>query len=110
MASDPEECLVCDRPVSGVLSVLSGKYAMQILCAVGAHGSLRFGAIEAHLPGASTATLTDRLDELAAAGLVDRTRYREMPPRVEYELTERGAQLTERVEPVVEWATQRRND
>lgn len=110
MASDSTDCLVCERPVSGVLSVLSGKYAMQILCALGAHGSLRFGALCDHLPGASTATLTDRLDELVAAGLISRTRYREMPPRVEYTLTDTGEELHGRVEPVVEWATSRRGN
>lgn len=109
MAPDSVACLVCEQSVSGVLSVLSGKYAMQILCAVGAHGSLRFGAIEDHLPGASTATLTDRLDELVTAGLVSRTRHSEMPPRVEYALTEDGETLRNRVEPVVEWANQRAN-
>lgn len=108
MATDTEGCLVCERSASGVLSVLSGKYAMRILCAVGAHGSLRFGALDEHLPSASTATLTDRLDELVAAGLLSRTRYQEMPPRVEYELTESGTELRERLEPVVEWATRPR--
>lgn len=106
MAPD-DTCLVCNRPVSGVLSVLSGKYAMQILCAVGAHGSLRFGALSEHLPGASTATLSDRLDELVAAGLLTRTRHKEMPPRVEYALTTEGRDLVTHVGPVVEWATNR---
>ena len=64
-----------------------------------------FGDLETHLSTASTSTLSDRLDELAEAGLVMRTQHNEIPPRVEYELTEQGEQLRERLEPLLEWAT-----
>ncbi|MFW6354904.1 MAG: winged helix-turn-helix transcriptional regulator [Verrucomicrobiota bacterium] len=55
------------------------------------------------MPGASTSTLSARLDELVDAGLLDRERYAEIPPRVEYELTDDGAELAERLRPVAEW-------
>lgn len=108
MVPDPEACSICRDSMPGVLSVLSGKYAIGIVCAVGAHGRLRFKDLEEHFPGASTATLTDRLDELVATGLLTRTRYKEVPPRVEYELTADGRELRERCEPLLEWATNRR--
>lgn len=80
---------------------------MQVVNVVGVHGSLRFGDLEDHLPTASTSTLTARLEELVEAGLMVRTQYDEIPPRVEYELTEEGKQLRERLEPLLEWAADR---
>jgi len=60
-------------------------------------GRRRFGELRAALPGVSPKTLTDRLRELEQAGLVTRTMYAEIPPRVEYELTPIGHEL----EPVL---------
>lgn len=94
----------CDCLLSETMELLGRKYAMEVVCVVAAHGRVRFGDIEAHLPAASTSTLSDRLDELAAAGLVVREQFAEVPPRVEYELTEAGERLGERLEPLLEWA------
>lgn len=97
----------CYCPLTGVVEVLARKYAMQLVCVVGAYGTARFGVLEAHLPTASTSTLSARLDELAEAGLVEREQYNEIPPRVEYSLSEEGEELRDRLEPVLEWASER---
>jgi GMP synthase (glutamine-hydrolysing) len=81
VTENPVDCLVCERPTTGVVSVLTGKDAMQIVRAVDAHGTVRFGDPEEHLPAASTATLSDRLAELWAAGLLSRTRRCRSRPR-----------------------------
>lgn len=94
----------CHCVLSDVIGLLGRKYVMEIVCIVGTHGTVRFGEIESHLPEASTSTLSTRLDELVDAGLVERERYAEIPPRVEYELSGDGAELAARFEPVVEWA------
>ncbi|WP_335999756.1 winged helix-turn-helix transcriptional regulator [Halorientalis halophila] len=93
----------CYCLLSDVMELLGKKYVMDLVCIVAMHGRARFGEIESHLPGASTSTLSTRLDELEAAGLVRREQYDEIPPRVEYELTPEGAELGERLEPVLEW-------
>lgn len=107
----PEDCTgdapPCYCPLSGVIETLAGKYAMQLVCVVGALEPVRFGTIEEHLEGASTSTLSARLDELESEGLVTRTQYDEIPPRVEYELTDDGKELGERLEPVLAWAEDR---
>jgi DNA-binding HxlR family transcriptional regulator len=77
---------------------------MQLINVIGVHGALRFSELEDHLPTASTSTLSDRLQELVEAGLVTRTQYDEIPPHVEYELTDNGEQLRDRLEPLLEWA------
>jgi len=60
---------------------------------------LRFGAIEGHLSSASTSTISKRLDEFEDAGLISRTQYNEIPPRVEYSLTGDGDDVRTRLEP-----------
>lgn len=102
--------VTCYCPLSGIVDVLARKYAMQLVSVVGAHGRMRFGEIEDHIGPASTATLSNRLDELAAAGLLDRTQYDEIPPRVEYELTDEGRELEERLQPVLQWADAREGE
>lgn len=97
----------CYCPLTGVVEVLSRKYAMQSICVIGAHGTVRFGDLEAHLPTASTSTLSARLDELAEAGLIEREQYDEIPPRVEYSLSPEGEELCDRLEPLLRWASER---
>jgi DNA-binding HxlR family transcriptional regulator len=97
----------CHCLLSDVMEILGQKYVMDLVCVIGIHEQVRFGEIEDHIPGASTSTLSARLDELEAAGLVAREQYDEIPPRVEYELTEEGAELAERLEPLIEWLAER---
>lgn len=97
----------CDCLDSTVLDLIGRKYAMEVVCVVANHERARFGKIEDHLPDASTSTLSARLDELEAEGLVSRERYDEIPPRVEYELTDDGRELGERLRPVIEWIAER---
>jgi DNA-binding HxlR family transcriptional regulator len=97
----------CYCPLTGVIDTLGRKYAMQLISIIGAHDSLRFAEIEAHLTSASTSTISKRLSEFEEAGLISRTQYNEIPPRVEYALTRDGYEVRERLEPLLEWAEQR---
>lgn len=97
----------CDCLEDPLLALLGRKYALEVLCVISAHGTVRFGTVESHLPDASTSTLSSRLEELVEAGLIARHRYDEIPPRVEYELTDDGHELGERLTPVVEWIATR---
>ncbi|MEZ3117479.1 winged helix-turn-helix transcriptional regulator [Halobaculum sp. MBLA0147] len=94
----------CYCPLTGVIDVLGRKYAMQLISIIGAHETLRFAEIESHLPGASSSTVSRRLDEFEEAGLLSRTQYDEIPPRVEYSLTADGREVSDRLEPLLEWA------
>jgi len=108
--SSPPVCDVdgtCYCPLTGIITTLSRKYAMQLISIIGAHRTLRFAEIEDHLPSASTSTISKRLDEFEDAGLVSRTQYDEIPPRVEYALTDDGYEVRERLEPLLEWADRR---
>lgn len=96
----------CRCVASDLFDLLGRKYALEIVCIVANHGTARFGEIEEHLPDASSTTLSSRLDELEAASLLDRERYDEIPPRVEYKLSAQGAELAARMEPLAEWVVE----
>lgn len=68
---------------------------------------MRFVEIESHLTSASTSTISKRLDEFEEEGLISRTQYDEIPPRVEYALTDEGSEVRERLGPLLEWAVGR---
>lgn len=93
-------------PAGEIVDLLASKYAMQVVQAVGIAGTAQFSDIEATLPEASSSTLSTRLQELTSAGILVREQYDELPPRVEYSLTDRGESLQERVDPVLEWVTE----
>ncbi|ADQ69286.1 winged helix-turn-helix transcriptional regulator [Halogeometricum borinquense] len=94
----------CYCPLGGVMELLSRRYAMQVICVVGAIGPARYGEIAETFGEVSSSTLSTRLDELVERGYLSREQYAEIPPRVEYELTERGDELREKLDPLLEWA------
>jgi len=95
--------LDCLCPLDGVMDLLSRRYAMQLVCVVGAIGPARYGDVEETFDGVSSSTLSTRLDELVEAGILAREQYAEIPPRVEYELTDTGEELGRRLEPLLKW-------
>ena len=98
--ADDVQCLC---PLGGVMDLLSRKHAMQVVCVVAALQPVRYGEIEDAFGEVSSSTLSTRLDELVEAGLLERERYAEIPPRVEYSLTEDGKELGELLEPLLAW-------
>lgn len=93
----------CYCHVRGILEIISRKYAIQLICLLADRGPLRYGDIEGLFGDVSSSTLSTRLDDLADANLISRERYDEIPPRVEYDLTDRGRELGERLEPLIGW-------
>lgn len=97
----------CYCHLDGLMDLLSRRYAMQLICVVGAIGPARYGEIESAFEDVSSSTLSSRLDELVAAGYLAREQYAEIPPRVEYDLTDDGDELCRRLQPLLEWAADR---
>lgn len=94
-----------DCPVGRALAVIGGKWTMLILRELYV-GTRRFGELRAALAGISPKTLTERLRILEQQGIVSRTVYPEVPPRVEYSLTGRGRTLGPIIEAMREWGAQ----
>ncbi len=80
-------------PTELAMEVVGGKWKLVILEHL-EPGTLRFGQLQRTLPGITARMLTRQLRELEADGLVHRTVHAEVPPKVEYALSDRGRTLT----------------
>jgi DNA-binding HxlR family transcriptional regulator len=89
-------------PVERALAVVGAKWTLLILHNL-MDGPRRFGELERMIEGASPKMLTARLRELEQLGLVDRTVYAEVPPRVEYQLTDAGKSLKPIIDSLADW-------
>ncbi|MBI4828618.1 MAG: helix-turn-helix transcriptional regulator [Nitrospinae bacterium] len=100
----------CDPfcPVHKAMDVLQGKWTLLILRDL-LGGKKRFGKLRASLAGVSPRTLSARLRELENSGIIKRTVFAEVPPRVEYELTAKGAGLGGVIRAMAKWGAKWRN-
>lgn len=95
---DIEHC-----PVAKVQKVIRGKWSMVIIYFLSC-GTLRFSQLKRKMPQVTEANLTKELRMLKQYGLVHREVYREVPPRVEYSLTEIGQKFIPVLEALEHWA------
>jgi DNA-binding HxlR family transcriptional regulator len=91
------------RAVSSVLGRVGDKWSVLIIVLLG-DGTKRFNEIKRLVGGISQRMLTLTLRGLERDGLVTRTIYPTIPPRVDYELTEAGRSLWDAVQPLAQWA------
>jgi DNA-binding HxlR family transcriptional regulator len=91
-----------DDPVERSLAVIGLKWALLIVRDL-LDGPRRFTEIERSLRRANPKMITARLRELEQAGLLSRTIYAEVPPRVEYALTDRGHALRSVIDALRQW-------
>ena len=91
-------------PIRNVLSRFSSKWAMLILCVLSENEATRFNTISKAIPDISPKVLTETLRNLEADGVVKRKLYAEIPPKVEYSLTELGKSLMPILNNLISWA------
>ncbi|MEV0910305.1 winged helix-turn-helix transcriptional regulator [Streptomyces hokutonensis] len=94
-------------PVREVLDRVAGKWSVQILVAA-AHGPIRFTELERSIEGISRRMLTLTLRNLERDGLVTRTVFPTVPPKVEYQLTPVAQELHETLQRLTDWAERNR--
>ena len=82
-----------DCPIRRVLKVLSGQWRPQIIYTLYKHPACRFGQLQKAMPRVTNAMLTATLRDLERIGIVERRQFTEMPPHVEYSLTDKGCAL-----------------
>jgi DNA-binding HxlR family transcriptional regulator len=87
-----------------MLARIGDKWSVGVIHMLGVEGTLRFGALRRRLPRISQRMLTVTLRGLERDGLVRRTMYPVVPPRVEYTLTPLGATLREIVGALIDWS------
>lgn len=86
-----------------ILNHIGNKWSLFVIHALGIDGRMRFSNLESHIKGISQRMLTKCLRELERDGLISRSVFPEVPPRVEYELTELGKGLLVQVTPLWLW-------
>jgi DNA-binding HxlR family transcriptional regulator len=92
-----------------VLDVIANKWTNLVVCAL-RDGPLRFGQLRRHLDGITQKMLTQTLRALERDGLVTRTLYPTIPPRVDYELTDLGHSAAALFDGLIVWAQQHVGD
>jgi DNA-binding HxlR family transcriptional regulator len=93
--------------IDAALDVVSGKWKGLVLWELHTHGVRRFAELRRALPGVSEKMLTQHLRQMEEDGLLHRTVHAEVPPKVEYSLTESGTALNAALGPLGEWGRER---
>ena len=92
-------------PIAGALKIVGGRWKMRLLCTLYVDGPQRYGVLAKKTAGVTSAMLAASLRELEEDGIVTRTQYPGIPPKVEYALTERGRSLWPILHRLAHWAT-----
>ena len=102
MRKDPESFQRC-RTISTIQKLLGGKWKLEILYYVGVSGLHRFGQLRRCLGNVTESSLTKQLRELERDGFLHRRDFQEVPPHVEYTLTELGTSFLELLHAMKAW-------
>ncbi len=93
-------------PVRNIISHFSGKWGLLTLCVLAENETTRFKEIGLALPDISAKVLSETLKSLETDGLISRKLYAEIPPRVEYSLTELGDSLMPHLYALINWGAE----
>ncbi len=102
LRADAPDTLTANCPSRVVLDHVTSKWGVLVLAAL-ANGTLRWGELRREVDGISEKMLAATLRIFEADGFVHRVAYPEIPPRVEYSLTDRGRELCEAMSPLLTW-------
>lgn len=94
---------LCFCSLRGIIDVISKKWTLLIINALGNYEKLRFNGLMEQLEGVSPKTLSDTLKTLQKEKLIKKETFNEIPPRVEYSLTEDGKELRKAITPLLNW-------
>lgn len=92
-----------DSPFAYTLSLIAGKYKMSILYCLFRFEVVRYNELKRYLSGISFKTLTNALKELESDKLIERKEYPQIPPKVEYRLSQKGKSLIPILDSMCKW-------
>lgn len=96
--------LVPDCPIRNILARISDKWSLLVLYTLNQEPTMRFNALQKSIPDISQKMLTVTLKTLEEDGFVSRKVYAEVPPKVEYSLTDRALSLLPCINTLIVWA------
>lgn len=103
-----EKEIMC--PLEYGLNIFGGKWKSRIICVLSANSVMRYNEIRKELGDITDAVLASMLKELIADELINRKQYNEIPPKVEYSLTEKGKSVLPILQSICLWSRQQTKD
>jgi len=108
--NEVRDALYPDCPIRNVLSRVGDKWSMLVLFTLENNSSQRFKELQRNIPDISQKMLTATLKTLEGDGLILREAFPEIPPRVEYSLTQKGQSLLPLINNLISWASENMED
>jgi transcriptional regulator, MarR family len=108
--NEVRDALFPNCPVRNVLSRIGDKWSMLVLFTLETNKNQRFKELQRNIPDISQKMLTSTLKMLEGDNLVHREAFPEIPPRVEYSLTDKGQSLLPLIDNLLVWASENMND
>jgi len=90
-------------PLTFALNLIGGKWRLPIIWALNKNGTMRYNELKRNIDGITNMVLTQSLKELESNGIIDRKQFMEVPPRVEYSLTDNGENLIPALKALADW-------
>ena len=97
-------------PLTYALDIIGGKWRLPIIWALSQQKVLRYNELKRNVVGITNMMLTQSLKEMEAYGIINRKQYMEIPPRVEYSLTQAGKDLIPALISLAKWGKQMKNN
>ena len=92
-------------PLEYGMNIFGGKWKPRIICILNHKGTMRYGDIRKELVNLTYTVLSGALKELVDDGMVTRVQYDEIPPKVEYSLSEKGRSVVPILQSICEWSS-----
>ena len=103
-------CFVSSKePFEYTLSIISGKWKLKIIYLLACMGTVRYGVLKKNIDGITHKMLSSQLKELESKKIISRKEYPQVPPKVEYALTEKGQSLMPLVINMCDWGEMHRD-
>lgn len=96
-------------PLTYALNLIGGKWRLPIIWALSKNGNMRYNELKRSIDGVTNMMLTQSLKDLELYGIINRKQYMEVPPRVEYSLTELGEELIPALKALASWGNKMKN-
>lgn len=95
-------------PLTFALSLMGGKWRLPIIWALSKTGTMRYNELKRNIEGITNMMLTQNLKDMEVYGIISRKQFLEVPPRVEYSLTENGKELIPALKALAAWGSRLR--